>query len=168
MELLGGNRVLGRRESQEVSEGDFIEAVLATTAEYRKGEEVVQHPPDRGVAVTEIFAMPHVDQAEHPVLVDVHFMVIGIDPEKVDDLNLSDRMLAWCRGHVDLVASGPSYITLGAEVGSQDLAFRIMALGEHLGFWDVITPEKLGITDPIDAREFAGRGMVMTSGWRDG
>jgi len=62
------------------------------------------------------------------------------------------------------LASGPSYIEVGAAVGSQRTAFILFAVGKVLRFWTVITPESLGIKE-LDASQLAGGGMIMISGY---
>lgn len=151
---------------------EFVEAVLACTHEYRKGEERTERVVTAGsqtIKVVDIYAMPHVDEAEEPVKVDMHFIVVGVDPQKCEDLGMGDRLLRWCRDYPAPaeLAGGPSYIHLGARLGSQDLALRVMALGQHFGFWDVITPATLHIEGP-DADDLAGKGLVMISGWSGG
>ena len=63
------------------------------------------------------------------------------------------------------LAGGPSYIEVGGEIGDQGAAFQLFALGKVLGLWDIITPEKLGITGP-EANQMAGMGFVMMSGFK--
>lgn len=56
-------------------------------------------------------------------------------------------------------------MAVGAALGSQDLAFQLFAYGKVMEMWDVITPTKMGFTG-AEAREMAGRGFVMITGWR--
>lgn len=101
-------------------------------------------------------------------LVDVHFMRIGFTDEAADKDRFVTLLAAALNGpgefldiRPDRLAQGPGYIELGAWIGSQDLALRLMALGERHELWTVVTPEKLGITDPKVAAERAGLGLVM-------
>jgi hypothetical protein len=59
---------------------------------------------------------------------------------------------------------GPSYIAVGAALGSQDIALRFLGLGELVGSWKVITPESMGATGEA-AKAMAGSGFVMCSGF---
>lgn len=54
------------------------------------------------------------------------------------------------------------YIELGAWLGSQELALRLIGLGAQLGLWQLLTPYSvLGPdTEPDLARKIAGAGMV--------
>ena len=146
---------------------DIHAVLMATTEMFRKGEEVIDHPPDHaGIRVTEVFSMPHEkDAAEGLDMVDLHFVKVGVKPREAESHR--DELLAWCRAYPEpnRLAGGPSYIEIGAIIGSQDDAFRLFALGQHLDFWEVITPELLGLSG-ADARTVAGRGFVMITGWK--
>jgi hypothetical protein len=147
-------------------ESAFIEALIDATAEFRKGEEVVEE--DKGaVKVTHIYAMPSLADAPPDLAqVDMHFIVVGIDREKAEAMK--PELIGWCKNYPEpeRLAGGPSYIELGAAVGSQDVALRLMALGQVLDLWKVITPETLGF-EGKQADMLAGRGYVMISGWKD-
>lgn len=62
---------------------------------------------------------------------------------------------------------GPSYIELGAIIGDQGAALQLMALGEALKLWVVLTPTKLGAT-PEQARIAAQHGFLMIGGFNAG
>jgi hypothetical protein len=136
------------------------------TTMYRKGEEVVVEGP-----VTHVYAMDHVEEAvPSEVQIDVHFCVIGVDMAKAEEHagGFAELLMAWpseAWGYpTQALKDGPSYISVGGVVGSQDNALRMFGLGAALKMWDVITPEKLGMTGS-DADKLAGNGFVMMSGW---
>lgn len=55
-----------------------------------------------------------------------------------------------------------SFIELGAWLGSQELALRLMGLGALLGLWQLLTPKTVlgdNVT-PAQIDDLAGRGMV--------
>ena len=56
---------------------------------------------------------------------------------------------------------GPSYIELGAWLGDQHTALMVMALGSHLGFFELLTPRLMGIEDENAVKQMAGSGYVM-------
>lgn len=61
---------------------------------------------------------------------------------------------------------GPSYIEMGGWLGDQQRALIFMALGEHHGVWQVVTPMTLGFDRGDDeAKRMAGMGMVMIAGF---
>ena len=64
----------------------------------------------------------------------------------------------------DTLATGPSYIALGADLGDQGMALCFMALGKALGLWNVITPAFFGMTG-TEADNAAGNGFVMITGY---
>lgn len=142
-----------------------------TTQEYRKGPEVVQEEKELATGVslktTHVYAMPHAAQASwSPEYkgVDCHFITVGVDVPKAQKAlpELLDILATYPRP--ERLVGGPSYIEIGAEIGSQEDALRLYALGEVLGLWQVITPERMGITGE-EADKLAGAGMVMITGY---
>lgn len=114
---------------------------------------------------------------ENEVVVDVGFELLAVDRIAAEPFKqeLQD-ILALYPGTIypDLppLAQGPSYIHVGGALGSQGRALCLFALGEALDFWRVITPKRLfhdmagdDISD-AEAREMAGRGLVMIDGYR--
>lgn len=55
---------------------------------------------------------------------------------------------------------GPSYIEIGAFLGDQQTALMVMALGKHLGYFNLLIPSDLGLTGEA-ADKAAGSGYVM-------
>ena len=53
---------------------------------------------------------------------------------------------------------------IGGYIGDQGAAFQLMALGQVLGLWEVITPSSLGLTGER-ASMAAGAGYLMISGY---
>ena len=63
---------------------------------------------------------------------------------------------------------GPSYIELAPNLGlEQEGALRVMALGKTLGLWDVASGITLGLSLE-EAKELAGRGFLMVTGYNGG
>lgn len=141
---------------------DKLYAILAdTTAQFRKGEEV-----EHRNGATHVFAIPHISEARpHIERVDMEFVVIGVDLLKAR--TVKNDLMAILDTYPDLerLASGPSYIEVGAEIGSQGAAFQLFALGKSLGLWDVITPASMGLKGE-QARQLAGAGFIMISGYQ--
>jgi hypothetical protein len=139
------------------------------TVMYRKGPAVEVREAG-GHRVTEIWGYP--PTPERGQLVDVHFVNVGFTEAASDkDGFVADLTLALGPGEYETLtaedwAEGPSYIAIGAWIGSQDLALRLIALGRHYGCWEVITPGSMGITDREKADAMAGAGFVLCSGWR--
>lgn len=69
---------------------------------------------------------------------------------------------AFVRVDSERLKQGPSYIELGAWLGSQTVALLLMGLGAHFDFWEVVTPAALGITGGT-AQEMMGQGFVMVA-----
>ena len=116
-----------------------------------------------GLRVTEVFMMPHHSEAATDLkMVDVHFMKIGVDVAKAEARREELIDLLNCWDGNDL-SGGPSYISIGGDLGSQSLALDLFALGEALGLWKVLT---LGIPEGDDrGDELAGKGFVFMSGY---
>lgn len=69
-------------------------------------------------------------------------------------------------GDYDLT-TGLNYIALGAMIGDQLAAFRLLGLGDVLRLWDVVAPDTLlgyALNDPV-GQDMAGKGFIMASGW---
>lgn len=148
-----------------------------TTVQLRKGE-VYEGTPElveqaeagadklEGGGILEVYAMPHVSEARPEIeRVDMEFLVIGVNRDAAERhrAEFVDLMNAYPNPHV--LAGGPSYIAVGAEIGDQGAAFQMFALGKVLGLWDVITPATLGATGQ-QARDLAGSGFIMISGYK--
>jgi len=158
---------------------DRLYKILAeTTVQLRKGEVVTGTPelveefnnlgPDdqlQGGGVLEIFAMPHESEARPNVeKVDLSFLTIGVDKIAAEKNRAELVGIMKSYPSQDRLQSGPSYIEVGAEIGDQGAAFQLFALGKVLGFWDVITPERLGLSGE-QARQMAGAGYIMITGF---
>ncbi len=138
--------------------------LLATTVELRKGPSIEENQLGP-VTVTEIYAMPHVDEVHDLEKVDVVFEVIGVDRALAEQHRGELISLLATYPEPDRLAGGPSYIEVGAVLGSQSAAFRLFALGKILGLWKLITPASLGMTGEGE-RRMAGIGFILISGWR--
>jgi len=163
------------QEKHEMDLTKLYEILNETTSQYRRGA-VYEGAPAlvaqaeagadelQGGGVLEIYAMPHVDEAPDGLVVDLEFIKIGVDRAKAEvrKAELIDILRHY--PDPDRLAGGPSYIEVGAEIGSQTGAFQLFALGKALGLWDVITPASMGITGPM-ARDLAGSGFVMITGF---
>jgi hypothetical protein len=97
--------------------------------------------------------------------INVHFFEVAVQdniaPILAEDLAvyLSDLCTE------DFLRKGPSYIELGAVLGDQRLALTVMAVGEALRLWEVITPAKLGVIG-VPGDQMAGQGCVLTDGFK--
>lgn len=95
--------------------------------------------------------------------VDVHFFWVSKrgEPTKEAFRHLCETEYP----NIARLKAGPSYIEIGGALGDQGLALRFIGLGELVGLWRVITPERLGITGD-KAKELAGGGFVMAGGFQ--
>lgn len=137
--------------------------------ERHEGEPEVTHRQVGNVAVTEVKAFP--EAPPNAVRADVHFVVVAPTegfPER-DDLVATVRAALGVGAFTTLsgedLAGGPSYITLGGWLGSQDLALMLIGAVELAGISKAITPKMLGLTG-TDADHAAGMGLVMLGPWR--
>lgn len=133
-----------------------------TTVQLRKGAEVEEREVS-GVKVIEVYDMPHESKVPDGIVkVDCHFIVVGVDKAKAQSHR--EELLKILKSYPRLT-DGPSYIEVGGEIGDQGAAFQLFALGEVLGFWNVMTPAKLRTRGPA-ADEMAGQGFVMIDGFK--
>jgi hypothetical protein len=141
-----------------------------TTKEFRKGEEVEESIYGGvgvgGFGVVDIYAMPHVSTAKGLELVDCVFIVVGVDNAMADIVK--DDLIGLLNDYPnpDRLAAGPSYMEVGAVLDSQDYALRLFALRQVLGLWKVITPGTMGVVEASIARQMAGSGFIMISGYK--
>lgn len=142
------------------------EIIRNYTVAYRKDAEVIKEKDVGNVHVVEIMGYPQAPS--HGELVDVHFIKIGFTEASADQdafLDAFDEAVAGT-GEFGVVLTkddfhgGPSYITVGGWLGSQDQALRLFALFAHYGLGDVITPATLHMTGE-QADQAAGMGLVM-------
>jgi hypothetical protein len=127
---------------------------------------------------------PQADDPEFQV-VDLHFFRCAVNKAEAELLREEFYELVdnWPPDPTyqpeNRLVGGPSYIELGAQIGTfmgQQDAMRLMALGEVLGCWEVITPRRLfkatGMSDEeLDAKEdefnqMAGTGFVLISSYK--
>lgn len=146
-----------------------------TTRIYRPGPEIEETPTGWGGIVEIWVGTPHESEAvTDPDLfpsIDVHFFRVSVSRADAEALSgtFYDVMEDWpvdpTYSPENRLAGGPSYIELGAQIGTfmgQQDAMRLMALGEVLGAWKVITPGRLGLTG-TDADRAAGGGYIMVT-----
>lgn len=147
-----------------------------TTVQLRKGEvfegtpELVEQAKSgaeelKGGGVLEVYAMPHESEAQAVEKVDMEFVVIGVNKAAAERHKAEFIEILGEYPRPDRLAGGPSYIEVGGEIGDQGAAFQLFALGKVLGLWDVITPASMGFSG-AEARQMAGMGMVMMSGYK--
>jgi len=138
-----------------------------TTVQLRKGNKIEEDKTEWG-KVVHLYFMQHVSEiADKDVeFVDMHYITIGVN--KLQAIKYRDELITIIKTYPDFerFKQGLSYIEVGAEIGDQGAAFQLFALGKVLELWNVITPEVLGITGK-DADEFAGRGFIMCSGFKE-
>jgi hypothetical protein len=149
----------------------LAQLLVHETIVYRKGAEITEREVG-GVKVIEVFGYP--ETPSRGELVDVHFVNVGFTERAADPAGFRSVVEAACAevGYNGVtitatdLAEGPSYITLGGWLGSQELALRFLALAYHYGCTSVVvTPEVMGATG-AQADELAGAGYVMLGGWK--
>lgn len=153
---------------------DRIREILSkTTVQCRKGE-VIEHrsqgeliPGVPAMVYKEVFDMPKISQltADNITMVDLHFITVAVQTDELESyrVEMDDLLLKWPQP--DRMAAGPGYMELGGLLNDQGLALQFMALGEVMGYWEVITPKSLGFEGEI-GHTMAGQGLVCISGWR--
>ncbi|MEK7452769.1 MAG: hypothetical protein AAB614_00890 [Patescibacteria group bacterium] len=154
-----------RETTAQLRKGGEIEGdpkLVDAVKNFKEGDNIDKLP---GGSV-HIYAMPHESQTKDGIeKVDLHFIVVGVDKAKAE--HYKDELIAILKTYPqpERLAGGPSYIEVGSEIGDQGVAFQLFALGKVLGLWDIITPEKFGLTGS-EANEMASMGFVMISGFK--
>lgn len=143
----------------------LYEILDQTTFQFRKGP-IINKSEAGPLSVVEIFDMPHESEAPAELTkVDVEFMVVGVDKDLAATFKEELVRIMTTYPKLERLAGGPSYIEVGGELGSQDGALRLFALGEVLGLWKVLTPAGMGL-EGGEARYAAGRGLLFMSPWK--
>jgi hypothetical protein len=143
----------------------LYEILRETTVQLRKGE-IVETERVGPIEVTTVNTMMHVDHARQDLqVIDLELLAVGVDREAGEKYRSEFVQILESYPDLNELASGPSYITVGARIGDQGAAFQLFALGQVLGLWKVITPATIGASGGM-ARELAGVGFVMITGWR--
>lgn len=142
---------------------DIIER---TTVCLRKGDRV-ERSTQRGLDIVEVFEMPHEDEfrKEGFEKVDLCLLTVAVQKLKAEEFRDEVREIMASYPDLEQLASGPSYIHVGAVLGDQEIAFRLFALGKVLGLWDIITPVTFRFP-PEAAKEAARLGYVMITGYK--
>lgn len=146
----------------------ICEIVKEVSGQFRKTAEMITSEEHAGLTVQHVYMMPHTSEAPEGLeMVDVWFIKVGVkkaaaEAKRAELVALLDE---WPTKHP--LSGGLSYITIGGELGSQDLALMLLAVGKVLGFWKIMSPAIVGMKpgDPT-ADEMAGMGFVMASGYR--
>lgn len=97
---------------------------------------------------------------EHSV--NVHFFWVSLKGEASQD-----ALRALLEAHypdLERLRGGPSYIELGGVLGDQQVALRLIGLGDLVGLWRAITPRRLGASEE-EASNLAGMGLVNAGIW---
>jgi hypothetical protein len=149
-----------------------------TTIQLRKGEMIHGDKPlvdaiKTGVesdklpgGVVTFDMMPTVAEAADGLeKIDLEFLVVGVHKAKAEKHRA--ELIGLLNTYPDpaSLAGGPSYITVGGEIGDQGAAFQLFALGKVLGLWDVITPSLCGMKGE-EAKQAAGNGFIMMTGYK--
>lgn len=143
-----------------------LNAILdETTREFRKGE-IEETRREGSIKVIDVYMMPHISDIDSKLeKVDLIFVWIGVDKEAAEKRKADLIEILETYPEPKRLAGGPSYIEMGAVLGSQDAALRLFALGKVLGLWNVVSPATLGM-DGDQARQLAGQGFIMMSGFQ--
>jgi hypothetical protein len=140
------------------------EILRLTTIQLRKGD-IVRTEAVGSVDVVHIDLMPHESEArEHLELIDLEFLTIGVDKAMAGRLKAELIAILKTYPNPESLRGGPSYITVGAEIGDQGAAFQLFALGKVLDLWDLVTPATFKLTGE-EAKRAAGIGFIMITGF---
>ncbi|MBI5065319.1 hypothetical protein HZA97_03705 [Candidatus Woesearchaeota archaeon] len=138
-----------------------------TTTVYRKGE-LVEEKKVGDLVVTEVFGYPHTKEApcQGYKKVDLIFVDVVVDEQKALTIKEELEKILSSYPQPERLAGGPSYIELSPNCGlEQEGGLRLMALGEALGLWNVMSAKTLGLNDEM-ALDLAGQGFLMISGYK--
>ena len=157
-----------RYTSSSMNPTKLYEIIQNSTRVFRKGE-AIERKQVENVAVTEVFGYDHTSEAPKGDgfdKVDMVFVDVVVDKAIAEHYrtNLAEELRGYPQP--ERLAGGPSYIELAPNIGmEQEGALRLMALGQTLGLWKVVSGKTMGMDDAT-TRELAGRGLLMISGYK--
>ena len=132
--------------------------------ERRQGDPELKVRKAGDVGVIELNTFP--EEPPNAVRADVHFVMVAPN-EGFPDKDELIRVVVGAIGKGEFseitaedLAGGPSFITLGGWLGSQDLALMLIGAVELARIAKAITPKALGMSDRT-AEAMAGAGLVM-------
>ena len=147
---------------------ELYDIVQNSTRVYRKGEAVERRQVGNA-NVVELFGYDHTSKAptaDNFNKVDMIFVDVVVDKARAERHRANLTRLLKDYPQPERLAGGPSYIELAPNLGmEQESALRLMALGKTLGLWDVMSAKTLGMDDAT-AKEMAGQGFLMISGYK--
>lgn len=148
----------------------LYEILQDATRVYRKGEAVERRQMGN-VEVVEVFGYEHTDNAsaeDNFEKVDMVFVDVVVDKARAEQYRQSLINILEDYPQPEKLAGGPSYIELAPNLGmEQEGTLRLMALGEALGLWGVVSGKTMGMDD-VTTMELAGRGFLMITGYKIG
>jgi len=148
----------------------LYEIVEETTKIFRKGSEI-ERKNSKGLEVVEIYGYPPTSESEAENLmnlemIDMIFINVEVNKELAEKSRRELEIILDNYPQPERLRGGPSYIELAPNLGAeQETALRLMALGKVLGYWDIMSGKTLGLTDQ-EAKELAGQGLLMISGYK--
>jgi hypothetical protein len=127
--------------------------------------DVVKQETVGPLSVTTVDAMPaESDLVDGLKVIDLVLLKVGVEPDCA--AKHKEELVKLIEPLRTILEPGPSYITIGGYIGDQGTAFQLMAIGEVLGLWTVITPRLFGINEEPQLTQAAGQGLIMISGYR--
>lgn len=137
--------------------------IEATTVPFRKdGQAAIEQRKVGDLNVIEVNHDKTSNDVKDMETVDVFFFNVAIVPGAIlRKPELISLLKDW--EPAGELAGGPSYITAGGRIGSQEAALRLFGLGQALGLWRIIKPDDLGF-EGDEAKEMAGVGYVLCTG----
>ena len=134
---------------------------------FRFGERVEKRVEGRLIQVIDIYDMDHVSEAPPELVqVDMIFLSVGVDKAKAEQHRAEFTHMCNALPY-EIMKDGPSYISLGGILGSQDMAIQLMAMGYVLDMWKIVTPKSLGV-EGDQVKTLAGSGLLLITPYHGG
>lgn len=136
--------------------------------ERRPGDPEVTERISGNIPVVDV--RQYLEAPPNSVRADVHFVVVAPTegfPDREELIETVRAALGPGEFHscdAQTLVGGPSYITLGGWLGSQDLALMLIGAVELAGISPAFIPESLGLNAET-ADQMAGAGFVMLGPW---
>ena len=147
----------------------LVSILCDATKVYRKGALVEVHRKGSG-NVLETYLYPPTSETistENHDKIDMIFVDVVVDKKKAETHRQELEGILSHYPQQERLAGGPSYIELAGELRvEQEIALRLMALGESIGMWKVIDAKRFAHASDAEAMALAENGFLMISGWK--
>jgi hypothetical protein len=114
----------------------------------------------------EISELPRAETFAAGPVIDLELYAIGVREHEARRLFLEILAEVKRYPYPDDFVAGTSYLDVARVLGDEETALRLFALGEHEGWWTLVTPGRLGVAEEAARWWQADGGMLYATNAR--